>query len=80
MTFLRTPPLVHSYVLFRPNSILVVQPKTLTSKLGILQNPTGMHQGNRVWGGGIIKVAPKDWIPWPIDLDLDQNYEGNKRN
>jgi hypothetical protein len=57
----------------------VKEPKTLISKNGILQNPTGFHNGERVWGGGIIKVKPEDWIPWPIDLD-DENdqYEEGK--
>eukprot|EP01097_Dermamoeba_algensis_P003314 TRINITY_DN2333_c0_g1_i1.p1 TRINITY_DN2333_c0_g1~~TRINITY_DN2333_c0_g1_i1.p1 ORF type:complete len:452 (+),score=120.71 TRINITY_DN2333_c0_g1_i1:43-1398(+) len=31
--------------------------QTLISPLGILQNPTGWHEGKRVWGGGIIKVV-----------------------
>lgn len=35
-----------------------------------------MHEGKRVWGGGIIKVAQNEWIPWPIDLDTDTNLEG----
>ncbi len=43
--------------------------KTVTSDKGILQNPTGWHEGERVWGGGIVKV--KSWAPWPIDTDPD---------
>eukprot|EP01121_Diplochlamys_sp_Union-15-3_P008552 TRINITY_DN2277_c0_g1_i2.p1 TRINITY_DN2277_c0_g1~~TRINITY_DN2277_c0_g1_i2.p1 ORF type:complete len:213 (+),score=53.64 TRINITY_DN2277_c0_g1_i2:388-1026(+) len=45
------------------------EPVTVISKLGIYQNPTGWHQGRRVWGGGIVKVKQEDWIPWKIDLD-----------
>lgn len=29
-----------------------------------------------MWGGGIIKIPQRDWIPWPIDLDVDENLEG----
>jgi len=44
---------------------------TLTSDRGILQNPTGWHEGDRVWGGGIVKV--RHWIPWPVDIDEEQD-------
>ncbi len=39
------------------------------SKDGIAQNPTGWHQGTRVWGGGIVPVRAEEWRAWPIDLD-----------
>jgi len=45
------------------------QNKTLVSKFGIIQNPTGWNKGKRCWGGGIVKVDLQDWIPWAIDLD-----------
>lgn len=39
---------------------------------GILQNPTGWHDGKRVWGGGIVPVRKASrWLPWPID-ELEQ--------
>eukprot|EP01122_Echinamoeba_exundans_P005270 TRINITY_DN15436_c0_g1_i1.p1 TRINITY_DN15436_c0_g1~~TRINITY_DN15436_c0_g1_i1.p1 ORF type:complete len:472 (-),score=73.01 TRINITY_DN15436_c0_g1_i1:91-1506(-) len=44
-----------------------VEHRTLVSKNGVLQNPTGSHNGARVWGGGIIKLAPHEWIPWELD-------------
>ncbi|RDD36852.1 Coiled-coil domain-containing protein 84, partial [Trichoplax sp. H2] len=61
---------------------------TVTSSLGILQNPTGWHDGTRVWGGGIVKYSRQSdqWFPWPIDLDeesckvpvpIDDENEGN---
>ncbi|GAB9475785.1 hypothetical protein Gpo141_00012864 [Globisporangium polare] len=29
----------------------------------------GIHEGRRVWGGGIVKLRkPNEWIPWPVDL------------
>jgi hypothetical protein len=43
--------------------------QTKTNDKGVMQNPTGYHEGERVWGGGIIKV--KTWLPWPIDVDPD---------
>jgi len=47
--------------------------RTVISSRGIIQNPTGVHEGKRVWGGGIIKYRdPADWLPWPIDLDVDR--------
>eukprot|EP00271_Cylindrocystis_brebissonii_P003032 TRINITY_DN13783_c0_g1_i2.p1 TRINITY_DN13783_c0_g1~~TRINITY_DN13783_c0_g1_i2.p1 ORF type:complete len:392 (+),score=75.55 TRINITY_DN13783_c0_g1_i2:104-1279(+) len=49
-------------------------PRTLISRQGIVQNATGQHNGQRVWGGGIVKCKRADWIPWPIDLD-DENPE-----
>jgi len=58
------------------NSVEAKNPQTRVSKLGIFQNPTGIHEGKRVWGGGIIKIPQHEWIPWPIDLDSDDNREG----
>jgi len=29
--------------------------KTLINEFGVLQNPTGWHEGKRVWGGGVVK-------------------------
>ncbi|CAH3164255.1 unnamed protein product [Porites evermanni] len=29
--------------------------KTVQNEQGVLQNPTGWHEGQRVWGGGIVK-------------------------
>ncbi|ORY05841.1 hypothetical protein K493DRAFT_333349 [Basidiobolus meristosporus CBS 931.73] len=44
--------------------------ETVMSSLGVLQNPTGWHGNQRVWGGGIVKFKKAhQWIPWPIDLD-----------
>eukprot|EP01124_Arcella_intermedia_P014552 TRINITY_DN2102_c0_g1_i3.p1 TRINITY_DN2102_c0_g1~~TRINITY_DN2102_c0_g1_i3.p1 ORF type:complete len:456 (-),score=109.68 TRINITY_DN2102_c0_g1_i3:624-1991(-) len=59
-----------------PHHSEIPKPKTLVSKRGIVQNPTGYVGTKRVWGGGIIKVAPEDWIPWPIDLDDETPKEG----
>jgi hypothetical protein len=46
-------------------------PRTVISMNGIKQNPTGWSEGERVWGGGIVKYKKGsiEWIPWPIDLD-----------
>ncbi len=41
------------------------------SKDGIAQNPTGWHQGARVWRGGIVKSRAADWHAWSIDLDAE---------
>ncbi|KAL4118534.1 hypothetical protein PRIC2_010859 [Phytophthora ramorum] len=41
--------------------------KTVTSAEGILQNPLGRHEGERVWGGGIVKLRKAEWVPWTID-------------
>jgi len=54
----------------------VNKPKTLVSKHGVLQNPTGQHEGKRVWGGGIVRISPQEWIAWPIDNDDEANLEG----
>jgi hypothetical protein len=42
---------------------------TVRNNHGVLQNPTGWHEGRRVWGGGIVKYkAGSDQLfPWPID-------------
>lgn len=43
----------------------------LVSSSGIKQNVYGYTEtGIRVWGGGIVKLSPKEWKPWPIDLLL----------
>jgi len=52
------------------------EPCTLVSKFGIYQNPTGMHHGKRVWGGGIIKIPQSEWIPWDVDLLDEENFAG----
>ncbi|XP_048588321.1 centrosomal AT-AC splicing factor isoform X2 [Nematostella vectensis] len=43
---------------------------TVQNELGILQNPTGWHEGQRVWGGGIHKYrhGSSQWYPWEMDL------------
>lgn len=41
--------------------------KTLTSSEGVLQNPLGRHEGKRVWGGGMVTLRKREWIPWAID-------------
>ena len=53
------------------------KPKTVVSKHGVLQNPTGWHEGKRVWGGGIVRIPPQEWIPWPIDNEDEANLEGS---
>jgi hypothetical protein len=51
-------------------SNLILVPRTVISVNGIKQNPTGWDQGERVWGGGIVKYKREgEWQPWPIDLD-----------
>lgn len=50
---------------------------TLVSNTGILQNPTGWHNGVRVWGGGIIKLRKEDWIPWDIDKLLESELQSS---
>jgi len=48
--------------------------RTVISKYGIKQNPTGWtEEGERVWGGGIVKYKKGEWIPWEIDLDDENN-------
>eukprot|EP00897_Mesotaenium_endlicherianum_P000084 jgi/Mesen1/10076/ME000074S09416 len=32
------------------------EPRSVISRQGVVQNPSGWHQGQRVWGGGIVKV------------------------
>jgi len=45
--------------------------KTVRNSFGVLQNPTGFHNGERVWGGGIVKYKhPSQWLPWPLDEEL----------
>lgn len=43
--------------------------KTVQNEQGVLQNPTGWHEGQRVWGGGIVKYRPgsTQWFPWTMD-------------
>ncbi|KAL9965580.1 hypothetical protein ACROYT_G029401 [Oculina patagonica] len=43
--------------------------KTVQNEQGILQNPKGWHEGQRVWGGGIVKYRPgsTQWFPWIMD-------------
>jgi len=49
-------------------------PRTVISVNGIRQNPTGWDQGERVWGGGIVKYKREgEWQPWPIDLDNESD-------
>jgi len=48
--------------------------RTVISKYGIKQNPTGWtEEGERVWGGGIVKYKKGEWIHWEIDLDDENN-------
>jgi hypothetical protein len=54
--------------------------ETKRSIEGILQNPTGWHNGQRVWGGGIIKLKPSEWVPWPIDLDPETTGSTTSRS
>jgi hypothetical protein len=53
--------------------IYVLDPKTLKSAQGILQNASGWHNGTRVWGGGIVSVPAEEWEPWFVDLDPERN-------
>ncbi|CAH3164253.1 unnamed protein product [Porites evermanni] len=43
--------------------------KTVQNEQGVLQNPTGWHEGQRVWGGGIVKYrsGSNQWFPWLMD-------------
>ncbi|XP_065184932.1 centrosomal AT-AC splicing factor-like isoform X2 [Sycon ciliatum] len=43
--------------------------RTVTNSFGILQNPTGWHDGQRVWGGGIVKYPPgsDQLLQWSVD-------------
>jgi len=51
--------------------------KTVKNTLGILQNPTGWNNYERVWGGGIVKFRKEgQWLPWPIDLDDESDQSG----
>lgn len=43
-------------------------PLTLVARNGILQNPSGKHNGVRVWGGGILRLPQTEWLSWEIDL------------
>lgn len=56
----------------------------VVSAAGVLQNPSGRHEGRRVWGGGIVKYRiPKrgtstPWQPWVIDsLDMQSRRTHN---
>eukprot|EP00731_Ephydatia_muelleri_P012326 Em0006g1220a len=42
---------------------------TVSNKLGVLQNPTGWHEDQRVWGGGIVKLKHNSdqLLVWEID-------------
>lgn len=31
------------------------------------------EDGERVWGGGIIKYKKGEWIPWELDLEDENN-------
>ncbi|EQC30022.1 hypothetical protein SDRG_12302 [Saprolegnia diclina VS20] len=46
----------------------------VTSPLGVIQNPTGVdaETGDRVWGGGIVKVSKNAMTSWPIDALVQQ--------
>jgi len=35
-----------------------------------------MDNGKRVWGGGIVRISPNEWMPWPIDVDDETNQDG----
>ncbi len=36
----------------------------------------GFHDGQRVWGGGIVKYKnpAEEWLAWPIDLESDESH------
>ncbi|OQR97260.1 hypothetical protein ACHHYP_12337 [Achlya hypogyna] len=44
------------------------------SKVGVVQNASGFdaETGVRVWGGGVVKVAKKNVVSWPIDHLVEQ--------
>ncbi|GLE01591.1 hypothetical protein PINS_up010421 [Pythium insidiosum] len=52
-----------------------IKTRTLTSPDGILQNALGVHDGVRVWGGGIVKIRKSEWLPWGIDLLVTAELE-----
>ncbi|KDO22707.1 hypothetical protein SPRG_11021 [Saprolegnia parasitica CBS 223.65] len=64
----------------RSGGVAVVAPRppsafpNVTSPLGVVQNPSGVdaETGDRVWGGGIVKVAKKAFTPWAIDALVQQ--------
>jgi len=53
--------------------------RTVWSSRGIPQHPSGMHSGQRVWGGGIVPLPPSAWIPWDIDKsEMEEVGEGKE--
>ncbi|XP_031558968.1 coiled-coil domain-containing protein 84-like [Actinia tenebrosa] len=63
----------------RPQQPLVIY-KTVQNEFGIQQNPTGWHEGFRVWGGGIFKYrqGSDQWYPW--EMDKEEGVPGNTSN
>jgi len=56
----------------------VVRVLQVTSAEGIEQNPTGKHNGRRVWAGGIVLYSTRQahrWQPWDIDMLLHTRGE-----
>ncbi|PRP79622.1 hypothetical protein PROFUN_12812 [Planoprotostelium fungivorum] len=52
--------------------------ETVYNASGIAQNGTGFNEeGNRVWGGGIVKVKRDMWLSWPID-ELEDELDKRK--
>ncbi|XP_028402723.1 coiled-coil domain-containing protein 84-like isoform X2 [Dendronephthya gigantea] len=46
--------------------------RTVRNRHGVMQNPTGFHDGQRVWGGGVVKhknARPDQWYPWEFDFE-----------
>ncbi|KAK3754010.1 hypothetical protein QZH41_020290, partial [Actinostola sp. cb2023] len=50
--------------------------KTVQNEYGILQNPTGWHEGCRVWGGGIFKYRQGSDQWFPSEMDLNDGVAG----
>jgi len=78
--------LLPEYLIQQPPEIQVVPEivyKTVQNEQGILQNPTGWHEGQRVWGGGIVKYRPEStqWFPWMMDsVDDSSNKSATSSN
>lgn len=65
--------LLPEYPLQQPPDVQVAPEivyRTVQNEQGIFQNPTGWHEGQRVWGGGIVKYRPgsTQWFPWMMDI------------
>ena len=59
----------------------IVEYKTLKNHYGVVQNPTGWHDGVRVWGGGIVKykLPSNQWIPWEMDMYHKDHLKANPK-